>query len=138
MKITIAGSMVFAKDILRIKNDLEKTGHSVLTTDDIDHYVRDNSIKNNFEEELRLSKEYDIIRSFFNKIAESDAMLIVNNEKKGISGYLGTNVIMEIGVAYFLKKKIFLLNPIDKNQPYTLEIAMINPLIINGDLSKIK
>lgn len=138
MKITIGGSMTFAKKQIEASKYLKNSGHEVLLTDDIEHYLKDKNIKLNFEEELEISKKYDIIRTFFNKIVESDALLIINHDKKGISGYIGTSVIMEIGLAYFLKKKIYLLKEVDKNQNYALEIALINPIILNGDLSKVK
>lgn len=138
MKITIGGSMTFAKEQIEVAKYLRGKGHEILLTDDIDSYLKDEKIKLNFEQELEISKKYDIIRTFFNKIAESDALLVINHDKKNVPGYIGTSVIMEIGLAYYLKKKIYLLKEVDKNQSYALEIALINPAILNGDLSKIK
>lgn len=137
MKITVGGSMVFAKEQLDAKKELEEKGHEVLTTDDIEDYVNKPSIKQSFEEELKLCLEYDITRSFFKKIEESDALLVCNFPKKGIDGYLGTSVLMEIGLAYHLNKKIYLMFDVDKTQGYALEIAIIQPTILNGDLNKI-
>lgn len=137
MKITVGGSMVFAKEQLDAKKELEEKGHEVLTTDDIEDYINKPSIKQSFEEELKLCLEYDITRSFFKKIEESDALLVCNFPKKGIDGYLGTSVLMEIGLAYHLNKKIYLMFDVDKTQGYALEIAIIQPTILNGDLNKI-
>ena len=44
---------------------------------------------------------------------------------------------MEIGFAHVLDQKIFLLNPIPDISFYKTEIEAINPIIINGDISKI-
>ena len=44
---------------------------------------------------------------------------------------------MEMGVAFYLHKKIFLLNPIPEIS-YREEILGMKPIIINGDLSLIK
>jgi len=137
MKIVIGGSMVFAKEQVEAKVKLEKMGHEVLITDNIEKYVDSPAIKTSFEEELKISLEYDIMRDFFNKIAESDAFLVMNFPKKGIDGYLGASVLMEMGLAYYLKKKVMLLFPVDKGQSYALESAIINPQILNGDLAKI-
>lgn len=137
MKIVIGGSMTFAKEQIEAKKYLEQKGHTVLVTDDIDAYVNSSQIKQSFAEELKISLEYDIMRSFFNQIAESEAFLVCNYEKNGVKGYLGTSVLMEIGLAYYLNKKIYLLYDIDKNQKYALEIAIVNPVILNGDLSRI-
>ena len=138
MKIVIGGSMVFAKEQLEAKKILEEMGYEVLVTDDIEDYVNDSNIKMNFEEELRLSLKYDIMRSFFNKIEGSDALLIVNEKKRGIEGYLGTSVLMEMGLAYHLKKKVYLVNPIDMDQGYALEVALIDPVVINGDYGLVR
>jgi hypothetical protein len=82
MKITIGGSMTFAAEQIEAKKKLEERGFEVLITDDIEHYVERPAIKMNFEEELALSLEYDVMRVFFNKIASSDAFLVMNHDKK--------------------------------------------------------
>ncbi|HCO99107.1 MAG TPA: hypothetical protein DIT56_00675 [Candidatus Moranbacteria bacterium] len=129
--------MTFAREQIEIKKELEKAGHKVLITDDIESFAKDEAIKQSFEEELKLCLECDVIRSFFNKIAESDAYLVCNYEKNDIKGYLGASVLMEIGLAYYLKKKIYLFSEVDKEQKYALEIAVIAPVVIDGNLNKI-
>ena len=44
---------------------------------------------------------------------------------------------MEIGLAYYLRKKIFLLYPPPpiKEEKYTHEVLLMQPVILNGDLS---
>lgn len=129
--------MTFAKEQLEIKKKVEPK-HEVIVTDDINDYAHNPQIKKSFEEELALARKDNIMMRFFNKIAECDALLVCNYPKNGIQGYLGTSVLMEIGLAYYLNKKIILLHDTDKLQNYALEIAIINPAILNGDLSKIK
>jgi len=138
MKITIGGSMTFAAEQIEAKKKLEERGFEVLITDDIEHYVERPAIKMNFEEELALSLEYDVMRVFFNKIASSDAFLVMNHDKKGVSGYIGTSALMEMGVAFHLGKKIFLLKDFDRTAPYAVEAALTLPIILNGDLDAIK
>ena len=137
MKITVGGSMTFAKEQIEIKKKLEKLGHEVLLTDDIEAYASDNQIKHSFEEELALCLKYDVVRNFFNKIAQSDAYLVCNHTKNRIVGYLGASVLMEIGLAYYLNKKVFLMSEIDRNQKYALELAVINPIIIGNNFDRI-
>jgi hypothetical protein len=137
MKIVIGGSMAFAKEQIAIKDILVTAGHTVLLTDDIGEYVEKPAIKSSFEEELRISREYDIMRSFFNKIAESDAFFVCNLPKNGISGYLGTSVLMELGLAYYLEKRIYLLHDFDRSQGCALEVAIIDPVVLNGDATLI-
>lgn len=129
--------MTFAKEQFETAEYLKQQGHEILLTDDIHHFLECPELKQDEEKVLGLSLRYDVIRSFFNKIAESDAYLVCNHEKNGVKGYLGTSVLMEIGVAYHLGKRIYLLNPIDESHNYGEEIKIINPMILEGELSKI-
>jgi hypothetical protein len=45
--------------------------------------------------------------------------------------------LIELGFAYILKKKIYLLNPIPDIPYYKSEIEAVKPVILNGDLTKI-
>ena len=56
--------------------------------------------------------------------------------KDGKKNYIGGNTLMEMGLAFFLKKKIFLLNQIPELS-YKEEILGVKPILINGDLNKI-
>jgi hypothetical protein len=138
MKIMICGSATFAKELLETKKQLEKQGHKVLLTDDMEHYSETPDTKLDFEAELKMSIEQDVLRQGLKKVAESDAILVLNHEKNGIKGYLGPSVIMELGLAYHLNKKIFLLNKVDRKQSYALEIELIKPTILEGELTKIR
>jgi hypothetical protein len=129
--------MTFAKEQREIVQQLQEAGHTVFYSEDIKELMHTPAIKFDFDQEVQHCIATDVIRKFFNAIAESDVYLTCNYAKRGIEGYLGTAVLMELGVAYHLKKKIFLLYDFDKTQPYGVEIAIINPTILNGDLSKI-
>lgn len=76
----------------------------------------------------------------FNLIVKSDAILVLNYSKNKIDGYVGTSSLMEIGLAYYLGKKIFLLNPIpsSKKVRWAHELEIIQPVILNRDLKRIK
>jgi hypothetical protein len=76
------------------------------------------------------------IKDHFVKITWSDAILVPNYEKDGVANYIGPNTLMEMGLALFLNKKIFLLNPIP-DMPSKEEIIGVNPVILDGDLTKI-
>ncbi len=78
----------------------------------------------------------EAMRDHFVKIRWSDAILVPNFEKNGIPGYIGPNTLMEMGLALFLNKKIFLLNPIPDIESRE-EILGINPIILNGNLELI-
>ncbi len=77
------------------------------------------------------------INDHYEKIDWCDGILVVNHEKRGINGYVGGNTLIEIGVAFYLKKKIYILNPVSSELSYKQEILGMKPRILNGDLSKI-
>ena len=79
----------------------------------------------------RMGKHMDLILS-------TDSVLILNYDKKGKSNYIGGNTFIEMVFAKYFKKDIFLLNDIPKESPYKDEIIACQPIILNGDLSKIQ
>lgn len=54
--------------------------------------------------------ENDLIRDYFEKIKNADAILVVNVDKEGISNYIGGNSFLEMGFAHILNKPIFILD----------------------------
>ncbi|PJE65618.1 hypothetical protein COU91_00705 [Candidatus Saccharibacteria bacterium CG10_big_fil_rev_8_21_14_0_10_47_8] len=79
-----------------------------------------------------------LMRNHFDKIVSGDAILVVNDEKRGIKGYIGANVLMEMGLAFHLRKPIFVLNNVHEDMPVYEEIRAMNCLMLNGNLDKIK
>jgi len=78
-----------------------------------------------------------LIDTHFRKVEKSDAILVVNDTKNSISGYIGANTLMEITIAYYLNKKVFILNEISSDNPVYDEILAIEAIVLSGDISKI-
>ena len=87
---------------------------------------------------LHQKNNLDAIREFWKIMQGTDAVLVANYDKGEIKNYIGGNTLMEIGFAHVLNQKVFLLNPIPEIPFYKTEIEAIKPVILNGDLSKIK
>jgi len=124
--------MVFAREIVQTKEDLEKRSHSVVVPDGVEKYVYGNINVEDKWEKLR----FDPIKRYFGEIQNSDAILALNYSKNGIENYVGGNVLIEIAFAHVLDKRIYLLNPIPQ-MAYSDEIEAMGPIIISGDLDKI-
>lgn len=87
---------------------------------------------------MEAKKRYEFIDEHLKKIEKSDAILVVNITKRDIENYIGANTFLEMGFAHYKKRKVFALNPLP-NQKYILdEVLTIDPIILNGDLTKIK
>jgi nucleoside 2-deoxyribosyltransferase len=134
MTITICGSIKFYDDMVEIQKDLEKMGHTVLMpvkAAGVDYWPEDNTSR------VKAKKGLELISEHYRKIEESDAVLVVNITKGDIKNYVGANTFLELGYAHYLKKKIYLFNPIP-DQPYLIdEMLTIEPIILNQNLNKL-
>ena len=90
------------------------------------------------KEHANVKKQYGFIKWYYDAIVNSDAILVLNFDKKRIKNYIGGNTLMEMGFAHVNNKKIFLLNPIPETVSYIDEIKAMTDVILNGDLSLIK
>lgn len=78
------------------------------------------------------------MKGHFKKVVQADAILVVNNKKNGINGYIGGNLLMELSVAFHYKKPIYILNDIEENHPFVEEVFGLSPIFLDGNLEKIK
>jgi len=140
MKITICGSLTFAKKMIEAKEKLEKLGHQVNLPPDTEIVTDGKLDHNDLDADYKHCIKNNILRKHFANIEKSDAILVLNYDKNKVRGYIGTSSLMEIGLAYYLDKKIFLLNPTPHHSEHRWvhEIRIINPVILNDDLGNIK
>ncbi len=147
MEITICSSVTFVPQIIKVRKDLMALGFSVNIP-----YFTEKIIKNEITYEaylsqrkkqggdilLRQAESIDLIQRYWDFIKHSEAILVLNETKNGISNYIGGSTLMEMGFAYGYHKKIFLFNPVPERgerMHYVDEILNMNPIIINQDLS---
>lgn len=136
MKITICGSMAFVKEMVEAEKALSEAGHEVYMPEAVEEYLNGMEKAVGSEAAERKIKN-DFIRKHYEEIEKAEAILVLNYEKKGIPNYIGGNSFLEIGFAYILHKKIYLLNPIPAIDFFDSEIEAMQPTILNGDLSAI-
>ena len=128
--------MQLAENAESIKQKLINIGHQVFIVKTNYKFIG----KTDEEKEvikLQQKNNEGVINEHFKLIENSDAILVLNYDKNGIKNYIGGNSFLEIGLAYYLKKKIYLVNPIPKLS-YDTEIIAMKPIILNGDLTQIK
>lgn len=142
--------MAFYAEMEKIGEQLRKNGHEVkvpLLRIEVEEKGRNRkmSIRALIEEKGGIDafpqghfiwkEKSNAIDDHFAKVAWSDAVLIANYPKHGIDGYVGGNTLMEIAVAHYLKKKIYILMPISSELSYKEEILGMHPTVIKEDLS---
>ena len=133
MKIAICGSMSFAKEMLEVQVSLEELGHTAIAPVDAEKYANGESLIDDKWTKIK----NDVIKEWYKVIKDSDAVLVVNQNKNNIENYVGGNALIEMAFAHILDKKKFLLNPIPEDMNYTDEIESFQPTVLNGDLNKI-
>ncbi len=142
MKIYILGSNNFMHEMVSTTDKLIEMGVDAFIAE---HY-RD-LVSGKRQEQIRLwdngekakvKIDNDYFRMHYKHILMSDAVLVINNEKHNIKNYIGGNVLMEMGQAYVNDKKIFLLNELPSGLSYCDEIIAMQPVCLQGNISKLK
>lgn len=136
MKIFIAGSMSFAKEIIETKNLLKEIGFEADFAPDTHDCFNKPDLKLN--EDLEHCEKTDIMRACMNAQKDCDAILLLNHSKDDINGYIGAHSLIELGLAYYLGQKIFLLYSPPEKERYYVEVMHMKPIILNGDIRNIK
>lgn len=116
MEITICSSVDFTPRIIEVKKELEKKGHKVnipyFTQKIIDGEVSYEDYMGTKEKDgdilMRKSQPIDLIKRHYNLIKNSEAILVLNIDKKGIKNYIGGSTLIEMGFAYVYEKKVYL------------------------------
>lgn len=136
MRIVICGSMSSAVQMLDAEKELLENNHEVVLPKNTKKYAEKVLTEEISSESTKNKIEHDLIRDYFKKIKNADAVLVVNVDKKGIRNYIGGNSFLEMGFAHCLNKKIFILNDLP-NMIYIDEILAMQPIVLKGDLFKI-
>ncbi len=148
MIITICSSVDFTPKIIELKQELESMGHTVnipyftqmIIDGDLNYEEYLTSKDTGGDIALRELQSIDMIRRYWDFIKESDAVLVLNMDKKGIAGYIGGSTLMEMGFAYGHGKRLYLWSDIPARSErihYVDEIVDMEPVVIHGDLDKI-
>jgi hypothetical protein len=146
MKITICGSIAFHDEMLEAKEKLEALGHEVKLppTEIPDDSGKMIPVKEYYAMRQTAAlgdtwiwdRKEEAMKRHFDKIEWSDVILVLNYNKNGIEGYVGANTLIEMGLAQYLGKKIYLLNSIP-DISYKEEILGMKPEVVYGEFVKL-
>ncbi len=133
MIITICSSMTLADRIRAVQAELGALGHSVYIPVENTSF---DYLEASSAERAALKREHDLIREHWRKIQKSDAILVLNEDAKGIRHYVGGNSFLEMGFAHILDLPIYMMQAIPE-MPYHSEMAAMDPIVIEGQLGRI-
>lgn len=142
MKITICSSLDFIDEIKDATDKLKEFGYEVVLPQTAEKIYKGEVTYEQVMEEKKTGEianrgiRQDSLRYYYEKIKDSDAILVLNYKKRDIENYVGGAVFLEMGFAHVSGRKIFLFNAVP-DMFYTDEIRIMQPIVLNGDLSKI-
>ena len=123
--------MFFAEKMLETAKALENLGFEPILPKTLADHGKVAEELVDTPEELKILRQ-KLHRNHFDKIKNSDAVVVVNEEKNNIRNYLGASTFSEIAYAFYLKKPIFFINPIPEGLMLTDEIKLYEPIILKN------
>lgn len=146
MKITLCGSIYFIDEMNEWKSKLEKAGHQVkMPPTQIQLSNGESYTAKDFYQKRKMADRSDkliwdrkrkAIIDHFEKIEWSEAILVVNEDKNGIPGYIGPNTFLEIGIAFYLGKKLYCTKNLPKMENAE-ELIVMDIQLLDGDSEKL-
>lgn len=129
MKITLCSSAAFFERLEDIKKPLEERGYEVFLPSMKDFHP--------LGEDALAKIQGNLIYEHFQKIERSDAVYVANYDKNGVAGYIGGNSFLEMGLAFYRKIPIFLLQKIPPQIGYREELIALHPIVIGEAWDKL-
>ena len=133
MKLCVCCSASFPDEVLSLAKEIEALGHEVL----LPNCIIQRQIEHADFDPIKTKAATDAVRKHIDKIRESDAILVCNYDKKGITNYIGANTFIEMAAAHYNHKKIFILNSLPEMPYINDEIKSFETICLDGDLELI-
>lgn len=141
--ITICASVAFYRQVIEVQAELEAQGFTVLIPATAEKMKQSGDFDvSHYKTWFTDAEDYDhktaLMRGHFGEIEKGDIVLVLNYEKHGVKNYIGGNVLIEMGIALFLDKPIFILNDAPEESSFIEEIMGMNPTFLHGDIKALK
>lgn len=128
MRITVHASLDFKDELIAAKTYLESHAKCEVILPELKRYQH---IRDELSDDKQFTKiKTRLTRQNISNIERCDCLLILNYDHRGYKNYVGGNSFLEMVLAFYLGKQIFLLNNIPENMPYTEEIKAFEPIVI--------
>jgi hypothetical protein len=136
MDIFICCSKYFYNRISPIQEELKQRGHDIILPNCYDSPQTEYQIMRE-SAEAHTKWKGEMFAKSEKQIKGIDVMLILNYQKNGIDNYIGGATFLEMYDAFRHQKPIYLINPLPENILKD-ELRGFNPIILNGELKKIR
>ena len=135
MNIFIICSKHFYDTVPAIKKTLEASGHAITLPNCYDDPATEDRLRA-VGNAAHAKWKATMLRHSTDVMEQTDAVLVLNFDKHGTANYIGGATFLEMYDAFRLGKKIFLYNGIPTGI-LADEIIGFNPVVIDGDLSRV-
>ncbi len=143
MKLAICSSASFYTEVIALSYQLEELGFEVVLPKTAEKMKREGLEKESVILDWSTvpsgyARKAELIRDHFSEITNCDAVLVINFTKHGKENYIGPNVLLEMGVGFYLNKPLYVLNGCPADSPLLDEILGLEPIFLHGDLEELK
>jgi len=128
LKILIHASLDFKQAMIEAKNYIEKNSEHQVILPELTRYQDIRDVQGDDETFTKIKNR--LTKENFQNVKNCDVLLILNYSHRGVENYIGGNSFMEMVVAFFLKKPIYLLHDIPDNMTFTEEIKSLYPHVV--------
>ncbi|MEO8784893.1 MAG: hypothetical protein ABI221_00975 [Candidatus Saccharimonadales bacterium] len=140
--IALCCSANFYRQAVAVREQLVKLGFAVIIPEaaeqmrqsgdfDVSHYKTWFGDKNDYY------KKTALIKGHFVEIDKADIVLVLNYQKHGVDNYIGGNTLMEMAIAFYRNKPIYILNEMPQESAFLEEIIGLNSIALHGHLETI-
>jgi nucleoside 2-deoxyribosyltransferase len=133
LRVTIHASLDFKTEMIAAKQYLESRGFQVI----LPELKRYQHIRDELDDEERFTTiKAQLTRQNISNVEKCDCLLILNYDHRGYRNYVGGNSFLEMAIAFYRHKPIYLLHDIPESMPYTEEIKALSPIVL-GSLERL-
>jgi len=100
--------MAFAKDMVRVKNQLAKMGHQANLPHGTEPHLKDKEFVDKLDDNYEYCIKNNIMKKCFDQVAESDAVLFKFRKKRNIGVYRSFCINGNGSCSSFKKKDFFI------------------------------
>ena len=135
--ITICSSANFYRKAVELQQLLEKAGYRTIIPSTAQKMKASGDYEaSHYRTWLTNTDDYHkktkLMRTHFKEIENGDTILVINEEKHGVANYIGGNVLIEMALAFYLDKPIYILNDIPEQSTFLEEIIAMAPIVLHG------
>ena len=130
MKILIHASLDFKQAMIDAKNYIEDNSAHKVMLPELTRYQDIRDVHGDDETFTKIKNR--LTKENFQNVENCDVLFIINHSHREIKDYIGGNSFMEMVIAFYLKKPIYLLNDIPEGMTYTEEVKSLYPTVVHS------